>query len=105
MRLRGYRTKHLLKRLAERYVPREVIHRRKQGFVMPAGPWLRGELAPFVESALLGRAFARRGWIDPAFAVRMLQEHRSGTRDWGQQLWTLFVLEIWARMALDGTMR
>jgi asparagine synthase (glutamine-hydrolysing) len=104
MRLSGYRPKPLLKRLAERYVPREVIHRRKQGFVMPAGAWLRGELAPFVEAALLGPAFTRRGWVDPAFAARMLQEHRSGARDWGQQLWTLFVLEIWARMTLDGTM-
>ena len=104
LRLSGYRTKHLLKRLAGRYVPHEVIYRRKQGFVMPAGAWLRGELAPFARAALTSRAFADRGWVDPAFALRMLGEHEAGARDWGQQLWTLFVLEVWARMALDGTM-
>ncbi|WP_372624421.1 asparagine synthase (glutamine-hydrolyzing) [Falsiroseomonas sp.] len=104
LRLKGYTTKYLLKRLAERYVPRKVLYRRKQGFVMPAGQWLRGELAPHAEAALLGRPFAERGWMDPDFTRRMLREHQSGVRDWGQPLWTLFVLEIWARQALDGTL-
>lgn len=104
LRLKGYTTKHLLKRLAARYVPEEVIYRRKQGFTMPVGEWLRTELAPFVDAALLGPSFARRGWIDPAFVDRMVQEHRNRVHDWGQQLWTLFVLEVWARMALDGSM-
>jgi asparagine synthase (glutamine-hydrolysing) len=104
LRLKGYTTKYLLKKLAERYVPREVLYRRKQGFVMPAGSWLRGELAPYAEAALLGPTFAERGWIEPAFAERMFLEHRNGTRNWGEQLWTLFVLEVWARMAIDGTL-
>jgi asparagine synthase (glutamine-hydrolysing) len=104
LRLKGYTTKYLLKRLAERYVPREVLYRRKQGFVMPAGSWLRGALAPYAEAALLGPAFAGRGWIEPAFAKRMFLEHKNGTHDWGEQLWTLFVLEVWARMAIDGTL-
>jgi asparagine synthase (glutamine-hydrolysing) len=104
MRLKTYSTKYLLKRLAERYVPRQVLYRRKQGFVMPAGSWLRGELAPFANAALLSNSFAERGWVEPSFTERLLQEHRSGTRDWGEQLWTLLVLEIWARMTLDRTL-
>jgi asparagine synthase (glutamine-hydrolysing) len=104
LRLRGYTTKYLLKRLAERYVPREVLYRRKRGFVMPAADWLRGELAPYVRAALDSRPFRERGWIEPAFTRQMLAEHRAHVRDWGEQLWTLFVLEIWARQALDGTL-
>jgi asparagine synthase (glutamine-hydrolysing) len=105
LRLKGYTTKYLLKRLAERYVPREILYRRKQGFVMPAGAWLRTELAPYAEAALLGPTFASRGWIDPTFVRRMFLEHCGGTQNWGEQLWTLFVLEIWARMMIDGTMQ
>jgi asparagine synthase (glutamine-hydrolysing) len=71
---------------------------------MPSGAWLRGELAPYAEAALTGRPFRERGWIEPAFVRRMLDEHRAGAHDRGETLWTLFVLEVWARMALDGTL-
>ena len=98
LRLKGYATKYLLKRLAERYVPREVLHRRKRGFVMPVDDWLRGDLRPYVEATLLGRESAARGWINPTFVKRILCEHMHGGRSWGQQLWTLFVLEIWAQL-------
>ncbi|HEX7979611.1 MAG TPA: asparagine synthase (glutamine-hydrolyzing), partial [Gemmatimonadaceae bacterium] len=46
LRLQDWDTKHLLKRVAERYVPPEVLQRRKQGFVIPASDWLRRDLAP-----------------------------------------------------------
>ncbi|PQJ34591.1 asparagine synthase (glutamine-hydrolyzing) [Salinibacter sp. 10B] len=104
LRLHGYTTKYLLKRLAERYVPHEVLYRRKRGFVMPASDWLRGELAPYVRAALDSDHFFDRGWILPSFVRRMLDEHRHHTQDWGEQLWTLFVLELWARQTLDGTL-
>lgn len=104
-RIKRYQTKHLLKKLAERYVPSEVLYRRKRGFVMPSSDWLRGELAPYANAALRSERFADRGWIVPSFTTRMLDEHADGSVDWGEQLWTLFVLEIWARLALDKTMK
>ena len=104
LRLRGWTTKFLLKRVAERYVPRDVLHRRKQGFVMPASGWLRGELAPFARATLGSARFLDRGWIRPDAVRRLLGEHADGSRDWAQQLWTLMILEIWARLALDGSL-
>jgi asparagine synthase (glutamine-hydrolysing) len=103
-RIKGYTTKYLLKRLAERYVPREVLYRRKRGFVMPAADWLKGELAPYLGAALQSSQFKERGWLKTEFVGRMLQEHTTGQRNWGEQLWTLFVLEIWARMMLDNSL-
>lgn len=100
-RIKGYTTKYLLKRLAERYVPREVLYRRKRGFVMPAADWLKGELAPYLRAALQSSQFKERDWVKTEFVARILQEHTIGQRNWGEQLWTLFVLEIWARMMLD----
>ena len=63
LRLKGWTTKYLLKRVAERYVPREALHRRKRGFVMPASDWLRGDLAPFARATLGSPRFLDRGWI------------------------------------------
>jgi asparagine synthase (glutamine-hydrolysing) len=104
LRLKGWTTKYLLKRVAERYVPHEALHRRKRGFVMPASAWLRGDLAPLARATLGSARFLDRGWLSADAVRRLLAEHSSGARDWGQQLWTLMILEIWARLALDGSL-
>lgn len=104
LRIKGYTTKYLLKRLAERYVPREVLYRRKRGFVMPSADWLKGDLSIYLNATLQSDRFQERGWIKPEFATRMIKEHTAGDHNWGEQLWTVFVLEIWARMMLDGSL-
>jgi asparagine synthase (glutamine-hydrolysing) len=101
LRLRGFTTKYLLKKLASRYVPPEIVYRKKRGFVMPAGSWLRSELSSSMRFVLLSKSFRDRDWIRPDSVERMVGEHCSGQRDWSEQLWTLFVLELWARVMLD----
>jgi asparagine synthase (glutamine-hydrolysing) len=101
LRLQGYTTKYLLKHLAERYVPAGVLYRRKRGFVMPAAVWLRGELAPYLETALRSPILSERGWLQPEFVAKMLSDHKAGRHDWGEQLWTVFVLSVWLHL-LEG---
>jgi len=103
-RLRGYNTKYLLKKLAARYVPPEIVYRKKRGFVMPISGWLRGELAGSMRAVLQSRSFVEREWIRPDSVNRMIAEHSSQQRNWSEQLWTLLVLELWARTALDHTL-
>jgi asparagine synthase (glutamine-hydrolysing) len=105
IRLRGWETKHLMKRLAAKFVPREVLYRRKRGFVMPASRWMRGVLATHVRAALDSPSFHDRGWVRPEFTRHILNEHQRGEADWGDQLFTLLVLEVWARLAIDGSMQ
>ena len=101
--LNRYRTKYLLKRLAERYAPREVIYRRKRGFVMPASAWLRGPIAGPLARILASREFAARGLFRYDSLQLAIQEHLTGVRDWGGVLWTILVLEIWFRLFIDKT--
>ena len=101
---RGFTTKYLLKRLAERYVPREAIYRRKRGFVMPASDWLRGPLARVAERALTSGAALGRHIFQPAAVRTMLSEHLSGSKDWGNVLWTALVLEVWHLLFIDRTL-
>jgi len=103
LRLRGFNTKYLLKKLAARYVPPEIVYRRKRGFVMPIASWLRGELSGSVRNVLQSKSFADRNWIRPESVSRMIAEHGAQQRNWSEQLWTLFILELWARTALDNT--
>ena len=104
-RLRGFTTKYLLKKLAARHVPREIVYRKKRGFVMPVSSWLRKELLGSMRAVLESRSFADRNWVRPQAVHRMIAEHCGGQKNWSEQLWTLFVLELWARTALDNTLQ
>ena len=79
VKLRGGTTKWLLKRAAERVIPHEIVHRRKQGFAVPIGRWFaEGKLA------LPGQ--------QPSFWQRQLAAHRNGQADHRLSLWSQLVL-------------
>ncbi|MGO9803428.1 MAG: asparagine synthase (glutamine-hydrolyzing) [Steroidobacteraceae bacterium] len=99
-----WQTKYLLKRLAARYVPREVLYRRKQGFVMPVSRWIRTELSPLARSLLESLTRPERGLFRRDWVIGMLDDHLAGRQEWGEQLWTLIVLEIWYRLFVDRTL-
>ncbi|MDA8379090.1 MAG: asparagine synthase (glutamine-hydrolyzing) [Planctomycetia bacterium] len=101
LKLKGYQTKFLLKRLAERYLPRDVIYRRKQGFVIPLAAWLRGRLLPYVEAAFRHQSFVSRDWLRAEFLSDLMAQFKAGDDAVAGMLWTVFVLAIWAAL-LDG---
>ena len=97
LRIQGDRRKHLLKQLAFRLVPRELLDRPKQGFGVPIGHWFRGSLRD-VFGDILGSPDARqRGYFNYGFVDRVLAEHLSGRRDHSLRLWQLLVFELWHR--------
>jgi asparagine synthase (glutamine-hydrolysing) len=96
LKLRGRAGKYILKKLASRYLPLEIVERPKKGFGMPIGRWLRGELRALATDILLGsRGLARSGTLARPVVERMLREHADGKVDHRQRLWTLLVLELW----------
>jgi asparagine synthase (glutamine-hydrolysing) len=102
MKLRGGETKWALKELARRRgLPEDLVSRPKQGFGVPVGRWLRGELRPWVEDLLLdGRATAR-GYFDPVKMRALVSEHLSGGADHTYKVWNLVMLEAWHRTWID----
>lgn len=82
-KLRGGTTKWLLKRVAEKLLPHDVIHRRKQGFAVPIGRW-------FSENRLLSSP--RGASLNPAFWQTRLAEHRNHVADHRMSLWSNHIL-------------
>jgi asparagine synthase (glutamine-hydrolysing) len=102
LKLSFWQTKRVLRRAVRDVVPAAILHRKKMGFPVPVGPWLRGPFWPLVEELVLGpRARARR-LFDPAAVRRLAEEHRSGAASHGERLWLLANLEIWHRVFLEG---
>ena len=89
------RSKYLLRRLAARYLPGEILQRPKQGFAIPVGRWLQEDLRSWMEDLLLSSTSLERGYFNAAAIEHMIHSHLSGRRDYSQQLWALMVLELW----------
>ena len=95
LKQRGRTGKYLLKKLAEKLLPHEIVHRPKQGFFPPLTEWFAGRLKGEAQAAL--SALDRRGLFRSRALQGLSQEHYSGQRNHSGRLWALFVLENWFR--------
>lgn len=102
IKMRGFETKSLLKKVAARLVPKDVVYRRKMGFGVPIGKWFRGEMKDFVRGVLLSERSLKRGIVKPEILERYVNEHTSASRDHSFQLWTLLMLELWFQRFIDS---
>src|SRR5947209_4555082 len=101
LKLRRLTTKYLLKRALRGLLPRENLTRRKMGFGVPVGHWLRGQMQPFLREPLLSERASRRGLLRPEAVRRLVELHARGERDYTHQLWTLLMLELWFQRFID----
>jgi asparagine synthase (glutamine-hydrolysing) len=95
LKVRDGRGKHILRRLLDRYVPRNLIERPKQGFAVPVGRWLRKELREWGEALLDPASLAQDGLLEPLAVRRCWVEHQSGRRDHDTRLWIILMLRAW----------
>lgn len=93
-RVRGFDTKVFLKSYASRYLPEEIVHRRKRGLSVPITPWLRGPLHDWALAAL-GSPRLEAAGVRPTAALELLAEHTRGEADHARALWALLVLSEW----------
>lgn len=102
LKLRGWTTKYVLRRAMRGLLPPEILARRKMGFPVPVGAWLRAGYRPIVDEFVLGPRALARGLFDAEALRSMADAHASGSENHGQRLWALVNFEIWQRIFLDG---
>lgn len=93
-RVKRFQTKIFLKQYALRYLPRQIVRRRKRGLSVPIGAWLRGPLRDWAGTALQSAQLQQIG-VSTEVAQSIFAEHLSGRADHARALWTLMVLSEW----------
>ena len=100
LRHRNGEDKYLLRQLARKLVPTELIDRPKMGFGVPKADWLRGPLREAARDLLLDTTARQRGWFVSAEVERLLDDHDRGVKR-DDTLWPLLMIENWARIWVD----
>jgi asparagine synthase (glutamine-hydrolysing) len=95
LKVRGLSTKWLLKRVAQRRLPRSIVRRRKRGLSVPVGRWINEGLRAEADRLLAAERIAEGGLLDPVLVRQLLSEHRSGRANHARGLWALLVFERW----------
>ncbi|HWQ34186.1 MAG TPA: asparagine synthase (glutamine-hydrolyzing) [Blastocatellia bacterium] len=101
MKLRGLTTKYILRAAMRDRLPPAILKRRKMGFPVPVGAWLRGQFSHLADEYITGARARARGIFNPEFVSELVQRHRAG-EDHTERLWALVNFEMWQRRFMDG---
>jgi asparagine synthase (glutamine-hydrolysing) len=95
LKVRGSTGKYIIKKIAEKYLDRDIIYRRKVGFSVPVTRWLREDLRELMTESILRPGSFSREYFTSGALERMVGDHLSGKRDNHKKLWILLNFELW----------
>jgi len=95
LKMRGFRTKVILRKTFWNRLPKEVQHRDKQGFSIPIKNWIRHELKPMMLDLLNEKRIRQQGFFNPLFVSKLVDQHLKGEENHSHKLWALMVFEKW----------
>src|SRR5207247_9210700 len=101
LKLKGLTGKHILKRAAEAWLPREIIQRKKAGFSAPVRAWLVRDLPDMVEDLLSESNIRSRGYFEYGFVRKLIDDNLSGREDNSLKVFQLLTLELWHQAFID----
>ena len=96
-KIRHRKGKIALKRAAESWLPREIVHRPKASFSAPLRAWIRNDLQEVINDILVHGELAGSGMIRASELQQLIRDEQAGREDRAKQIWQLLTLELWYR--------
>ncbi len=92
-RIRYFRTKWLLKKIASNYLPAAIVHRKKRGFTVPISAWIRK--SELIRQYITDRSCYTADMLNYDHIQRLMAVHLNIKADNARQLWLVFVFNYW----------
>lgn len=90
--------KKIIKDIAERYIPKKIINRKKVGFYIPVSQWFRTEMKDYLCDNLFSSDFLNLNLFNKKYIENIVNNHISGKEDNYKKLWMLLCLKKWFEM-------
>ena len=100
-KIRGLQKKYLFKKAVARYLPKQILNKKKQGFVGPMSSWQRNELKEFVRDTLSEANLRTHGYLNSQSINRILEEHFSRKSRHDTLIWSLLTFQIWYHLYMN----
>ncbi|GCF08220.1 asparagine synthase (glutamine-hydrolyzing) [Dictyobacter arantiisoli] len=100
-KIKGLKTKYLLKQAFADFLPTEILTRKKMGFNVPTGIWFREGQRDLISNLLLSERTHSRGFFQRDYIQKIMQDHLAGKTNYQAQIFTLASLELWFRVFID----
>ena len=104
-KLRGHKTKYILKKAVHELLPPFVTRRGKKGFGVPVAEWLKFKLRPLARDLLSPERVRRAGVFNPEYVSRLQDEHERGVANHRKLLWSLLMFELWHESFIETPRR
>ncbi|MDX2107688.1 MAG: asparagine synthase (glutamine-hydrolyzing) [Candidatus Melainabacteria bacterium] len=95
LKLKGFRTKYLLRKLASQYLPESIVERPKKGFGIPVARWLQSDLKPLVDRLLSREYIGEQNIFQWDTVSGLLDDHMQKRADRRKELWTMLMFQCW----------
>lgn len=105
LKVRGLQKRYLFKRATRNLLPKAILDKKKHGFGLPIGLWLKTDpkLREMARQVLLDPRTYQRGYFRRALVERFFAElERDDTPYFGDLLWVFLMLELWHRRHMEG---
>lgn len=96
-KLKGNTTKYILKKVAERYLPNDVIYRSKAGFGAPVRKWVTEDLSELIQERLSEVNLRNQMIFNPSAVQKLINENRNGEIDASYSIWAILAIDSWIR--------
>ncbi len=97
LKMKGSQTKYILREIAKKYLPEEIIKRKKTGFGAPVRSWVKNEMREMIEERLFGGQFFSYGIFDKEAVRKLVDDNASGRIDAAYSIFALLAVEAWLR--------
>jgi asparagine synthase (glutamine-hydrolysing) len=102
LKLKRLRGKYLHKKALGKWLPHEVIHRKKKGFANPVDRWLRVSMRHYVGDCLLSDHAAVRRYFNQDYIRSLVAQHEAGQQNYLRQIYLLISFELWHQKFLPA---
>jgi len=102
LKLKGWEKKHILIKSLEGLLPQSILNRRKQGFSIPLGAWLKGPLREYMHGCLSSSRLKHSGMFNLRSIERIIDEHERGVKNRETHIWSLLTFVLWEDRYMRG---
>jgi asparagine synthase (glutamine-hydrolysing) len=105
MKLHGFKDKYILRKVMRKFVPSEIVKRKKQRFFVPIDMWFQGELKEIFKQMFLKEEVKKRGYFKYNYIQKIFDNYEKSKLYYSRQLWNLLNFELWYRIFMDSDAR